>query len=101
MANTRWGAGECRECGTAFEKRHRTALFCTSACKQRFNNRRRERGAELYDMAMAGERDIVTRLLSAYKAADKAQRGGRPSYQDSDMAMTRIPFGFGVGGDGR
>lgn len=94
---------ECRECGTGFEPGSRSSLFCSNPCKQRFHNRRRERGAEVYDLLMAnGVRDdIVPRLLAAYHVADKALRGGRASYQDTEAAMTRIPYAYGKQGDKR
>lgn len=93
----------CRECGKVFSPRHRTALFCCVAHKQAFNNRRRERGAELYDFVMAeGWRSpIGARLIEAYKKADAIKRNGRPSFQDMETAIQRIPIVFGNSGDGR
>lgn len=92
----------CKECGTGFNPRQRTALFCGVPCKQTFHNRRRERGAELYDFIMQDRHDkLIDALLAAYVMADKAMREGRPSFQDIETAMQRMPLAYGRDGDGR
>jgi hypothetical protein len=55
----------CRECGTALDAGLKaTAVFCGIPCKAKWNNRRKNRGADLYDlwMAMRYERDEAKRL---------------------------------------
>jgi recombinational DNA repair protein (RecF pathway) len=93
---------QCRECGKPFQPRHRHSLFDGPVCKQHWNNRRRERGAELYDFVMANPANpLIRRMVAAYKAADLKLRGGRPSSQDVDTATMRIPSSYGMDGDGR
>lgn len=99
-------ATECRECGKATANR---AAFCKGpACRSAWHNRRKARGAELYDFAMAWREpgrpaDMLaqlTRLVSAYHTADKALRAGRPSYHTGE-ALERLPLAYGREGDGR
>lgn len=97
-----FAARVCRECGKPFQARHRSSLFDSVACKQRWNNRRQQRGAELYDFVMADLHDpLIRQLVIAYKRADRELRGGRPSSQDIDVAAMRLPRAYGNSGDGR
>lgn len=103
----------CRECGVGYEAKKAASLFCSSPCRMAFNNRRRDRGAELYDLFMATRFDrkdagearawaLMCSLASAYRDADKATRGGRDSWRDLDEAVAAIPNGFSKqAGDGR
>ena len=81
-----------------------TALFCGSPCRTRFNNRRKARGAELYDLVMAwrferGKTDVmqirglIGRLASAYRDSDKTLRDGRQSWILTN-GIDRIPLGY-------
>ena len=101
---------ECRECGKAFNARRMSALFCDAPCRTSFNQRRRDRGAELYDFVMAIAKvegmdftpaPYIKRLIEAYVAADMAKRAGRPSYQPENFARLRLPTVFGEEGDRR
>jgi hypothetical protein len=97
----------CRECGAETAG----GVFCTGpACRSAWHNRRKARGAEVYDllMAMRFERDkakadklftVICGLASVYRDGDNAEREGRMSW-DSDAALARIPR-FGRTGDGR
>jgi len=93
----------CRECGRPFIPTRRPALHCSTRCRNKFNRRRRDRGAELYDFIMEGNSTlVVAKLLGAYRTADNALREGRPSYQPITQAMLRLPVEFsGMTGDGR
>lgn len=91
----------CRECGKPFIPSRRPALHCSEGCRTTFNRRRRERGAELYDFVMAGRTEVVEMLLGAYKSADMAKRGGRPSYQPIEQAILAIPVAMNLQGDNR
>lgn len=103
----------CRECGLAYQAKKAASTFCATACRMAFNNRRRDRGAEIYDLFMATRFDrkdagearawaLMCSLASAYRDADKATRGGRESWRDLDEAVAAIPNGFSKnGGDGR
>lgn len=44
---------ECQECGSPIGERRKGQMFCSSPCRQAFNNRRMQRGAELYDLFRA------------------------------------------------
>jgi len=91
----------CAECGHPFETTRREARFCSNECRQDFNRRRRDRGAELYDFYMAGELDTCKRLADAYRAGDQAKRAGRPSWQPQSLAIFGIPAAYGRDGDKR
>lgn len=104
---------ECRECGKGFTSRQYTAMFCCAPCRATFNKRRRDRGAELYDVYMAAYREGVhptdrdaalaaeQKIVNAYIAADKEKRHGRPSWQPWRYAKLRIPMVYGTSGDKR
>jgi NTP pyrophosphatase (non-canonical NTP hydrolase) len=101
----------CGECGETFETIRVETEYCGPKCRMAFHNRRRDRGAELYDILMCkrydrkGEltekeaRRIVDSLCRAYRDADKSARNGRKSW-DSDAYM-RVPLAFSAQGDCR
>ena len=100
--------GECQECGTHFEGKKQKAKFCSHACRMAFTNRRRDRGAELYDMFMsmrfergkAKDEGVWTLLCdraSAYKDSDKTLRNGRKSWRDLDEVLASFPLGRAQG----
>lgn len=100
----------CKECGVGYRAERQTSEFCSSKCRMAFNQRRRERGVELYDVLMssrfdmktiAAPGDIVNRLLDAYRTADTAKRSGRASWQPWREAQTSIPMAYGKEGDKR
>ena len=91
----------CEECGKAFTRVRTTKLFCSAVCRQAFNQRRRERGAELYDAFMSGEPAAMDKLHEAYLAADNAKRQGRRSWQPWRRAVLNIPLVYGSSGDDR
>ena len=88
----------CRECGETFDG-SKAAKFCPgTSCRRDWNNRRQQRGAQLYDvfMTLRGERQLTAdlkrvsgvnlwtmtcQLASGWNAEDEQQRGGRRSYQ--------------------
>ena len=104
-------ACECRECGAPFQAARRTAAFCGVDCKTTWNNRRKSRGADLYDLIMTMRYDrshataegvdwtLVSNIARAFRDADKARRAGRQSW-DSDAAA-RLPVTYSTAGDGR
>lgn len=47
------GKGICRECGAEMTWTRKPKFFCSSACRQEHTNRRRDRGAQMYDLFMA------------------------------------------------
>lgn len=90
----------CLECGAPTPKR---GDFCSAGCRTDFNNRRRTRGAELYDLYMAHrfERDAakalgvfqaVNRLASNFRDEDKARRAARRSWRKPETVMSEKPY---------
>jgi hypothetical protein len=103
-------ARACAECGTSFEPRQRNSRFCKPACNTLFNNRRKDRGAQLYDFVMSKRydrinendaRSLIDNLARAARDADKHERDGRPSWIPFDEAKKRVPLAYGQGGDNR
>lgn len=97
----------CQECGSELVIPKKAPVpakrFCSPKCRMEFNNRRRDRGAELYDlmMIMRFERDVgkdekiwslICNQASAYRDADKSKRQGRKSWQSFDEAVRLIPL---------
>lgn len=99
----------CLECGNALtvpgqnSKPSPAKKFCQPACRMAFNNRRRDRGAELYDlfMGLRFNRDEAAKmgiwsqmctLASAYRDADNHKRAGRPSFQSLKDAIDALPI---------
>lgn len=83
--------GSCLECGTGFEAKRATKLFCSPGCRQIWNNRRMLRGAEIYDLFMAmrfdrqaaeaeGVWNFMCRMAASFKAHDDRDREGRRSF---------------------
>ena len=90
----------CAECGGAFLAQRRTAEFCGTKCRQAFNNRRAERGRDLYvlvmswrfDRARAGEaQTLISKLAAHYKLEDQRTRVGRDSWNGIDDVQARNP----------
>lgn len=79
----------CVECGTEFRAvKMRSAIYCSQACRLKANNRRRERGALIYDLlchhrfnrAEAQKQKVrskVDRMISTWMREDIAA-GRRP-----------------------
>lgn len=88
---------KCRECLQSFEAKTLAAQFCGAPCRTGFNNRRKRRGAELYDLFMAmrhqrsaakeaGTWKRLCRLAQSYRTED--EEAGRNTY-DLTEAMAR------------
>lgn len=91
---------ECLECGTDTSAK---GDFCSTACRTDFNNRRKARGAELYDLYMAHrfERDraqklrvfqAINRLASNYRKEDRNRREGRKSWRNPIAVLEERPY---------
>lgn len=109
----------CQECGgslvTPGQNRpmKATKKFCSQPCRMAFNNRRRDRGAEIYDLFMAirfdranaAQRRVWSLMCSqaaAYRDADNHRRQGRKSWQSLDDAIEALPmFRSATAGDNR
>lgn len=98
---------ECRECGGEFYARgtvRRTPEFCGSGCKSEWHNRRRARGAMLYDLVMASRYErhrngggrpplvVIAQLAAQFHELDQLERSGRRSW-DFDAVVDRIDRG--------
>lgn len=90
---------ECQECGNRITGRPKQ--FCSSPCRQAFNNRRMQRGAQMYDLfrAMRRERDTakdlglwaeICHLEYRWQQEDERERPGRRSYVAPRMALTHL-----------
>lgn len=91
----------CQECSAALSTRRRGKEFCNATCRQRFNNRRMQRGAELYDLfrALRRERSVakamnlwtqICRLELAWQMEDEKARPGRRSYMPPSKALRNL-----------
>lgn len=90
----------CLECGGATVK---SGDFCSAGCRSDFNNRRKRRGAELYDLYMAHRFDraaaldlgvfqAINRLASNYRQEDHSERDSRRSWRSPALVMEERPF---------
>ena len=101
---------QCRECGSAFEG-SKAAEFCKdTSCRRDWNNRRQQRGAELYDffMTIRHERSLTASLIKSgwnlwtmacqlatdWKNEDRDERGGRRSYQYIPDVLETGKYGY-------
>lgn len=95
----------CRECGVATAagcgEHRRDAKFCSIPCKTKWNNRKKTRGADIYElwMAMRYERDEakrlglwgeLCRLSEGWYQEDQRERGGRKTYGPPAEVLTRL-----------
>lgn len=90
----------CLECG---EDHRLKGDFCTTACRNAFNNRRKARGAELYDLYMAHRFDrtraqelrlfqAINRLASNWRREDHAERVSRRSWRRPEDVLDTRPY---------
>lgn len=90
----------CRECGEEFSDAREATVFCKSACRHAFNNRRAARGAVLYDLFMALRYDrgaakafkvysLMCALGKQYREEDLERRHGRPSWLEPQAALAK------------
>ncbi len=89
----------CKECGAEFEPRRSRSLFCSPAHRQAFNNRRIQRGGEMYDLVMSMRFDrqnedtnrawsLLCTIAGRFREEDKAMRSGRKSWSSPKRLMT-------------
>ncbi len=87
----------CAECGEAFQSKRADKEFCCTPCRQAFNNRRMQRGAELYDLfrIMRRERDVaktegvwaeMCRLERQWNDEDEGQK----TWQSAKKALANL-----------
>lgn len=90
----------CLECG---EGTTRQREFCSAKCRSDWNNRRKQRGAELYDLYMAHRFDrtnaqalrvfqAINRMASNFREEDKARRAGRQSWRSPRTVIEERPY---------
>lgn len=91
----------CIECEKPMDAPRIGQEFCSPACRQAFNNRRMQRGAELYDLFRALRRERseakalniwteLCRLELHYQTEDDKQRPGRRSYMPPKKALANL-----------
>lgn len=82
---------QCHECKEVINDQTGRRLFCGKSCRNAFMNRRRDRGAQLYDLFMPirYERGLARRLNLWTKICrmaaifkDEDDRAGRKSWPD-------------------
>lgn len=100
----------CRECGSPLaapttagsnrpKKARDDAKFCSTPCKTGWNNRRKSRGADIYDLWMSmrycreeakalGVWREICRLSEVWNAEDKA--AGRTSFERPGVVLARL-----------
>lgn len=92
---------KCQECSKPFQSSKRHAAFCSTACRMAWNNRRAQRGSELYDLVMCmryerglakalGLWSIVCHLCQLWKAEDDKE--GHKSYGNPQAILDRKPY---------
>lgn len=94
----------CLECGTPFASADPDAQFCCRACRNRFNNRRMQRGQVIYDLFMPirferqdatafGAWSLMCAAAAQWRDEDQRQRAGRRSWRPlKRQADTLMPF---------
>lgn len=91
----------CQECGKPASDARKTQAFCCTGCRVVFNNRRKTRGADAYDLIRALRRERSTaksmniwtelcRLELSWDIEDKAARPGRRSYIKPEAALAHL-----------
>lgn len=95
----------CLECGEPFVNGGVGPVkeFCCQHCRQRWNNRRLQRGAELYDLYMAHRFDrrvakclgvfqAINRLASDFRREDGQRRAMRRSWRQPASVLAERPY---------
>jgi hypothetical protein len=93
----------CRECGDDTRVAERHGAFCCNTCRASWNNRRKARGAEIYDLIMAlrYERGLakglkiwtaICRLAMVFRQEDLRERAGRHSWRAPKAVLDERPF---------
>lgn len=91
----------CLECGLAFSPVRHEAEFCADPCRDRFQKRRRERGADLYDAFMAsrfergaakeaGLFSLMMSIAAHWREQDRREREGRRSWTSMAKLATSL-----------
>ena len=84
----------CPECGGKTSE----TRFCSRVCRQRFHNRRMQRGAKAYDVLMSmrfertrakGAWSLLCRMASEFRRLDIRDREGRPSWDELSAVKAR------------
>lgn len=87
---------KCSECGTEFKRAAVGQEFCSTPCRTTFNNRRKTRGADLYDLFMTlaydrknrkGVWTAMSRMAKAWHEEDK--KAGRKSFGSARKVLER------------
>lgn len=90
----------CLECGQGTTLK---GEFCSAKHRSDWNNRRKQRGAELYDLYMAHRFDravaqdlkvfqAINRMASNFREEDKVRRAGRKSWRAPQTVLEERPY---------
>lgn len=93
----------CAECGEPYEGLKPFGGFCCPGHRAQFNNRRKTRGAELYDLVMAWRYQrglaktlalwkLVCRMAGAFRDEDWRTRAGRRSWRSPREVLAERPW---------
>ena len=93
----------CRECGDDDEAHAAHGAFCSTVCRNRWNNRRLQRGAVIYDLIMTlrYERGVgkalkvwtlICRLAADFRREDHDARAGRKSWREARTVIGERPY---------
>lgn len=91
----------CQECGKLASAARTSQFFCGSDCRVAFNNRRKVRGADAYDLFRALRRERseakrlnlwteLCRLELQWEEDDRKSRPGRRSYVRPTVALANL-----------
>lgn len=95
---------KCCECGSGFSSEATIQIFCKAECRTIHNNRRRKRGALLYDLFMSmrwnpikakGVWSAMCKLTDEWKEEDRREREGRKSWKDRILFLEKRPYLYG------
>jgi len=93
----------CVECGCQHHTARAETQFCGAECKKVWNNRRAQRGVQIYDLMMTVRHDRswatlhgvwsrATRLLQMWRDEDKRDREGRRSWLRPVVVMEQTAW---------
>lgn len=92
----------CKDCGCAIPPTSKSRDFCTASCRSNFHNRRKQRGADLYDLFMSlrfdrtvakdkGAWSLMCRMAARFRMEDQRDRAGHQSWDSVEEVRERNP----------
>ena len=92
----------CRDCGASIRSDSKSKEFCSATCRSAFHNRRKQRGADLYDLFMSlrfdrgvaqdkGAWSLMCRMAALFRLEDQRDRAGSQSWDSIEAVRRRNP----------